>query len=318
VAQIRRIILHIGRHKSGTSALQHFLTSHRDFLNLQGILYPRSGTGQNSIAHHNLARICQHGELNGLDLTQLISTLSWEIRPHHHTLIVSSEEFQNLSRMSGIRQFVRSFPGAEVDVVCYVREYVDYLMSSYRQAVQNQGKFQTFDQFCQYRYPSRGFIRRWRSIGKINFGWFHPNLLEGQDIVRDFFSKTDIELPEAYENQQRNPSLGGNLLWMKLSANRGLNLFLTYKDLTRLLQLRPDFTQYFKLTDERANNLRYRNKYNKHFEKLLGPVPFNSWEDGVLLPDLQSLDADLAFVQEHCEIESSRLNFDRSQGHDWF
>ena len=318
MSQIKRIILHIGRHKSGTSALQHYLTSIRESLDRQGILYPRAGTGHHAIAHHNLARLCDYREIDGLDLTQIITSLSAEIQPHHHTLLFSSEEFQNLNRMSRIRQFVRSFPNADVEIICYVREYADYLMSSFRQAVQNQGKFQTFTDFTQYRFPARGFIRRWRGIGRINFGWFHPNLLLEGDIIHDFFNKTGLSLPHDYETQQRNPSLGGNLLWMKLSANRNLSLFLPYKDLTGLMQIRPEFTRYFRLSDRRANALRAQTKYNKSFSKLLGPVPMTSWEDGANLPNLKTFEADMAFIREHCDIDLGEMNFNPTLGHDWF
>lgn len=47
------IVIHIGRHKSGTSALQDMLFSSKELLEKEGWYYP--ATGMKNIAHHGLA-----------------------------------------------------------------------------------------------------------------------------------------------------------------------------------------------------------------------------------------------------------------------
>jgi len=248
-----------------------------------------------------------------------VQALRAEIRPHHETLILSSEEFQNLPNTKAVQYFLKQFPKTEVQVVCYVREFSDYMVSSYRQAIQNQGKFQSFTTFCKNRYPARGFIRRWRKVGRLDLGWFHPNLLTNGDIVADFLGKVGLTLPDNYEPINRNPSLGGNLLWMKLIANYYISPFLTYGDMNKAMEGRAEFTRPFYFSDERAKALRHRSRYNRTFEKIIGPVPFKSWENGVVLPDATTLDADLEYLNERFNnLYVTLLKYDTNIGRDWF
>ena len=316
---IRRIIFHIGRHKSGTSSLQHFFASHRAFLDAQGVLYPMAGTRKNGLAHHELSHLCHTGKRDHQTVDMVAQAIKREVQPHHETLLLSSEEFQNLASTRWIKYLADQFPGAIIETICYVREFADYMMSSFRQAVQNQPKFQTFTTFCKNRYPAKGFIRRWRKVGALKLGWFHPNLLKNQDIISDFLDKAGIRAPDSLTIEQRNPSLGGNLLWMKMAANHAYAMFLPYGDMTRLMMKQDRFVQPFHFSDERANALRYKSSYNKTFGKILGPVPFKSWADGVILPDQESLKHDMAFIKEnfpYCDF--TKMGLDPALGKDWF
>ncbi len=316
---IRRIIFHIGRHKSGTSSLQHFFASHREFLGRQGVLYPLAGTRKNGLAHHELSHMCHTGKKGDQTVGMIAETMTKEVQPHHHTILLSSEEFQNLASTRWIKYLADQFPGALVEVICYVREFSDYMVSSFRQAVQNQPKFQTFTTFCKNRYPAKGFIRRWRKVGTLKLGWFHPNLLKNQDILSDFLDKADITAPDSFTVEQRNPSLGGNLLWMKMAANHANAMFLPYGDMTRLMVKQERFVRSFYFSDRRANALRHKSSYNKAFEKILGPVPFKSWQDGLVLPARETLDQDLAFIKEnfpYCDL--TKMGLDPALGKDWF
>lgn len=316
---VQRIILHIGRHKSGTSSLQHYFTSHADVLDDQGVLYPMSGRQEKGYAHHEFAKMCHRGVKGNQTVEMIVEAMKQEVRPHHHTILLSSEEFQNLSSTRWVKYFIEQFPGVDVDIICYVREFADYMVSSFRQAVQNQTNFRTFSTFCENRYPAKGFIRRWRKIGDLKLGWFHPNLLKNKDIVSDFLDKVGMTGPQTIAFQNRNPSLGGNLLWMKMAANHNHAFFLPYGDMTELMLSRPEFVKPFYFSDERADALRYKSSYNRTFEKVLGPVPFKSWENGMVLPDTNSLEEDLAFINEHfpyCDM--SKMGLNPALGKDWF
>lgn len=316
---IRRIIFHIGRHKSGTSSLQHFFSNHRDFLAKQGILYTVAGTRKNGLAHHELSHMCHTGQGGGQSIDGVVRAIKSEIGPQHETLLFSSEEFQNLASTKWVKHVIRQFPKADVEIICYIREFADYMVSAFRQAIQNQPKFQTFSTFCQNRYPARGFIRRWRKTGTLKLGWFHSNLLKDKDIISDFLEKTGIAAPEDYEVRQRNPSLGGNLLFMKMAANHDRLPFLPYADMTRLMLKRDTFVEPFYFPDERANELRAITSFNRVFEKHLGPVPYKSWEDGVKLPNLNALQDDLDFIlQIYPNSGAAKLDLKRHYDTDWF
>ena len=316
---VRRIILHIGRHKSGTSSLQHYFAKQRPFLDGCGVLYPVAGTRKNGLAHHKLSHMCHTGRTGGENIDSIASAVRSEIEPHHDTILLSSEEFQNLATTKWIKRFLSYFPRAAVDIICYVREFADYMVSSFRQAVQNQHKFQTFTTFCKNRYPAKGFIRRWRKIGNLQMGWFHPNLLKDRDIISDFLEKARLSKPADFAIQNHNPSLGGNLLWMKLAANHAHSLFIPYGDMTRLMLKRASFTRPFYFSTDRANALRQVSSYNKVFEKALGPVPLKTWDDGIHLPDLSTLQDDINFIKNtFSHYDFSQMGLDPKLGKDWF
>lgn len=299
--------------------MQHFFATHREFLDAQGVLYPLAGTRKNGLAHHELSHMCHTGKKGGETVAMVAEAMTKEVQSHHHTILLSSEEFQNLSSTRWVKFLTEQFPGASVEVICYVREFADYMVSSFRQAVQNQPKFQTFTTFCKNRYPAKGFIRRWRKLGDLKLGWFHPNLLKNRDIISDFLDKADITAPDRFTVVQRNPSLGGNLLWMKMAANHANAMFLPYGDMTRLMMKQDRFVRPFYFSDDRANALRYKSSYNKAFGKILGPVPFKSWQDGQRLPDLDTLDKDMTFIKEnfpYCDL--SKMGLNPAFGKDWF
>jgi len=59
-----RVILHIGTHKTGTTAIQGSLGEASDALLSRGVLYPRSG--RRGVGHVELARLAEHpGEMPG-------------------------------------------------------------------------------------------------------------------------------------------------------------------------------------------------------------------------------------------------------------
>src|SRR5690625_2944174 len=94
-------ILHIGRHKSGTTSLQRFLYNNRDYLAQHGFAYPEA-----------YIRVCAHHKLPEIFLARRVKTLSRNILrdnilEHRKRLIqtlnddslvyiISSEAFQNV------------------------------------------------------------------------------------------------------------------------------------------------------------------------------------------------------------------------------
>lgn len=65
----KKLILHIGRPKTGTSSIQHFLAANAEALAAEGAVYPRAGRRAPDrrglrAAHHALAAICD-GRLEG-------------------------------------------------------------------------------------------------------------------------------------------------------------------------------------------------------------------------------------------------------------
>ena len=62
---MKKLTLHIGRHKSGTSTIQSVLAGNETLLQEHGYRYPRSG--RRGIAHHRLSEPLSRGRLKGGD-----------------------------------------------------------------------------------------------------------------------------------------------------------------------------------------------------------------------------------------------------------
>ncbi|QEW23948.1 hypothetical protein LA6_006186 (plasmid) [Marinibacterium anthonyi] len=287
----REIVLHIGRHKSGTSSLQHFLGGRREYLDRLGILYPRTGSS-NRIAHHALVDACNSKRTGPEAIGPMIEGLKRELGPQHHMVLLSSEAFQNLDDMSRLSAVIEALGIDRVRVVCYVREHLDYAISGFRQMVQNQTRFVTFNTYAWRFKDPAGFIRRWQNLGELTLKWYDRSQLKNGDVIADFCEIVGFvpgEIPEG----DRNPSIGGNLLAYKLAANKlGLQTA-GYDALRGLATDHASFRSAFHVADGAAEALRADSAYNARLFDLLGDIRVKSWADSPVLPDPDSIDADL-------------------------
>lgn len=134
----KRLYIHIGRPKSGSTAIQHFLYSNRDALERHGCLYPRTGTLFQ--ASHNLSLIF----LPGLEDAQTIQN---ETPKTLYTQLVKEVNASNVDRaiVSSENFFLiepKKLPKIlqqelDVKIVCYVRRQDEVLISSYLQEVRD-------------------------------------------------------------------------------------------------------------------------------------------------------------------------------------
>lgn len=130
---MRALHLHCGLHKTGTTALQAALSSASGALRSHGILYPRSGTPEGTLAQHNLAwemtrdrRFApEHGGIGALLV---------EIEAFEGRVVLSSEDFEGaLLRPALWRSLLdqTAQAGYAPTLVVYLREPVAYLESLY-------------------------------------------------------------------------------------------------------------------------------------------------------------------------------------------
>ena len=131
----RRLIIHAGFHKSGTTALQVAFDAQREELKAAGIIYPNIGRR----AHHRVAwaltgRTWGWGKRGG----EKTSIKEWEQlaksinSSDEETIIISSEFFSELDG-DAIRKLFSDIKGRKVQAVFTVRPLVKLLASSYQQ-----------------------------------------------------------------------------------------------------------------------------------------------------------------------------------------
>lgn len=179
-----QFIIHIGRHKTGTSAIQQMLWNNLDQLEEHGFHLCRTGTGtttarrQHAMLHRQLIEMGQafrkkqeqHAGLSGRLIEmgqafrekitgkkpatweklsseaskQCYRALLYETEGLDETCLLTSEGFQNASP----ELMALLYPPENTTIVLYLREQLSYLLSAYAQSV--QGLHQTTEPLSEY------------------------------------------------------------------------------------------------------------------------------------------------------------------------
>lgn len=290
------LVLHIGRHKSGTSSLQHWLFSNREHLKKDGFLYPMSGL-YGRVAHHELAWAL-HPKMLDLKKARHIAAGIKKEASSDDIVILSSEAFQNLASVDAVLEFTSTLgiPRSSIQVVCYLREHIDYAMSAYRQAIQNQTAIISFVDYATSFRDLSPFFSRWREVGALTISWFSRDTLASGNVIEDFCKKVGI-ISGDYSMENKNVSIGGNLLVCKLASNIiGLE-GVPYSGLAKLAERFSCFSSPFFLDRRWCNMTRDSSSYNQSIAAELGPPSsLRDWTDCDELPSLESLKEDVEMI----------------------
>jgi hypothetical protein len=249
----KRIFLHIGRHKSGTSSLQNFLNKNEAILKQKGYSYPNT---DNHIAHHNIATYFNKRHLARSDEKLLISCeesvgkLKAYLNEADGDIIISSEAFQNANPKL-VSDFFLEY---DVVVIVYLRDHLSYAISSYQQRVHAQYEYKSLDSFIQsFKINYLNFLTSWSSQGfsKLIVRPFTKTGLKNGDIIEDFCHVIglDFNVIDFISVDDMNPSIGGALLDFKRVLNSCANTANTklsnkfYGTFTRIASAIPKFRE---------------------------------------------------------------------------
>mgnify|MGYP000427500164 CR=1 FL=1 len=260
---MKKLVLHIGMAKTGTSSIQQTLGQSASLLAEQGVYYPGWHPFNHSFTFtvmflEDPRKSFHYQQLSPIDDSAWEAELQrlrdrWEEffrSKEQGTWVVSAE---NLGRLSaaGIEK-LRAFVGPlfdEVQVIAYVRDPLRALKSQWEQDVKElrepmsgQQLLSLTKQRLNYR-----FFQRWiDAFGRDQFVLrrFQPDAFVGGNLLSDFLQaaqielEADIELPETEANQ----SLGAEGVALLLAMNGRYPLYLdgqynTERGLARRLHL---------------------------------------------------------------------------------
>ena len=125
---MKKIILHIGPHKTGSTYLQKKLLAASEVLASQGFFYPRDRF-LSQYAHHDLAL-----SKNFADFASLVSTFV-ALPDDIHTLLVSSENFDRLTQ-SEVMDLSKRIE-IPVEIVFFHRQASKLLYSSWQEEIKS-------------------------------------------------------------------------------------------------------------------------------------------------------------------------------------
>ena len=124
---VQTVILHVGPHKTGTTALQATFAGQADLLARNGVIYPR--TGRDNFGHAPLAEALLTGDRSGLD-NLVHETRGWR------AVLMSSEHFSAMDE-DCLLALRASFPGAEFRIAYALRRLVDLWPSHWAELVKH-------------------------------------------------------------------------------------------------------------------------------------------------------------------------------------
>jgi hypothetical protein len=127
---MRRCFLHIGTHKTGTTAIQTALKDCRANLMARGYLYPTIGIPAGQAGQHNLAWQLR-GDRRFREGLGTVDDLFREIDGCDHDVILSSEDFECAAGQLGRFMAALQQRGLDVVVVVFIRDQISYACSLY-------------------------------------------------------------------------------------------------------------------------------------------------------------------------------------------
>jgi hypothetical protein len=201
---MRRCFIHIGTHKTGTTSLQHTLSTHSHELEGFGYCYPRSGRPQMAPhGHHNIAWEISNDERFSQEVGSIDDLLT-ELADLPYDVILSSEDFECSAHHSEqFSLFVERLKRCRFDVkfIVYFRNQIEYaeslyltmllfeLNTPYRKYIDEileSGKFCWRSWIFPFDYDE--FLTRLRSIDGVELVVRSYDALEKGALVSNFLS----------------------------------------------------------------------------------------------------------------------------------
>jgi hypothetical protein len=146
----RVCFVHVGTHKTGTTAIQHFLAANRKLLGDGGLYYPRSGWLSPDLpGHHNVAFELAGDASFDPALGSLADVVGEFAAAGMPRVCLSSENFEYLhvreDALLALRDAIAA-AGYRPQIVAYVRSQDEYAESLFAELVKH-GMLATFDSF---------------------------------------------------------------------------------------------------------------------------------------------------------------------------
>ena len=215
----KRLILHVGQSKTGTSTIQDFLAHNRRRLWREaGVLYPQAG--RQGAAHHRIAALFlpagNAAWIRREDAASLRASLDEEAaQSSTGTVVISSEALFNARSIDDVRSF---FDGFTVEILVILRRQDRWLDSLY----QHQLKVGETDlepqpwlaaRVSTLDYATR--VGRWADVfgdARLRLGVFEPANLAG-GLMAFFFRTAGLPVPpDLDEPPARNERLSRDAL----------------------------------------------------------------------------------------------------------
>lgn len=204
---MKKLFVHIGAPKTGTSAIQHFMLRNRDALARQGVLYPQGGMLKS--AHHLIGAAIhplRSKRLGNATPDEVLAKAIAQIREEvaalkPRALVISTEYLWGVLSPAQIHRLLGCFEDYEIHIVAYLRRQDLMAQSLYVQAVKT-GTPLSFSDWVEAALESGkgGFhfhriLTSWRDCGvpvSMDVRLYEKSQI-GSDICSDFLKLVSAE-----------------------------------------------------------------------------------------------------------------------------
>lgn len=202
---MKRIFLHIGSHKTGTSAIQAALIAHQDVLHEQDFHYfdvkgPSGGSG-----HPREWVMTDEVHLGHAHMLALEKLRQYLDKVEQHNIVFSNEMLSWIFRESRISHIRKALMGFDVKIIVYIRRQDKQMISHHQQGSRGGNPALNYYGCSPRALPSQGFHRylnyfdklcMWADVfgqENINIRLFEPESFVQGDVVHDFCDQLGIE-----------------------------------------------------------------------------------------------------------------------------
>lgn len=219
----KRVFVHIGRPKTGTTAIQIALADGRATLEKHGFVYPSPHA-----QHAFIVYSCNPHLLKGFPPSkqEMFMSVSASVRaelPNIENDVILSSEGLSFTEPRALADWLGNL---DTSIIVYLREQVEWLASGYQQEVKSRAITSQFSEFINlFDVDYAKFLDKWASVfgaDRIIPRIYTKELLVGNNVVTDFLSVLGIDDAGPFIANQRpdgNPSITGALLEAKLRIN---------------------------------------------------------------------------------------------------
>ena len=239
------IVLHIGSHKTGTTAVQDFAASNRSALREAGLWYPdytEAGLGESRVAHHHAANGIARAPL-GMAPEKAAAFFDFVTRNKRpgETVLISAEpiyrqvivpEGGHRNRLRGeafwdahrayLELLRQQFATDDLKVLVVFRRQDSFAASMYQEQVKTTRYRHDFRRFIKEKKFHFNYLRHARELSEVFpqvVAEPYNRLTAGGNLIANFFALLGVEPPPVDPAKRRNESLPHELVEFKRLMN---------------------------------------------------------------------------------------------------
>lgn len=216
----QRLIVHVGANKTGSSAIQRFLSLNRDLLREHGVVVPDQDLAQGDqvTGFHVFAFEKLFRDPGGRRQLEAAMDAIASSQPEAKAIVLSAENLIANPAAPGL--FAGLVEAFDVQVVLYVRRQDEYILSSWQQWYSKvSGDFWAWAIGAVGSLGDwRAYLERWEAVvprERITVRVFERAKLDGGDAIVDFYNRLGVEAPFdslRYPQAMVNPSFSDAVL----------------------------------------------------------------------------------------------------------